>query len=385
MKKKLKLSHKTQPSDISNVILNKFSREHSDMNNILSIMEKLLYWAAIIESSDDAIISKSMDGYITSWNKGARRLYGYTQEEVIGKSVSILMPPEREDDFPYILQQLKEGKRVEHYETKRKTKDGRIIDVSITVSPIRDVNGNIIGASKIARDITERVENEKRRAAFVSAASHELKTPITSQKAFGDLLERLIEKNGDIQYKPYIQKINNQTRKLTRLIEDLLEISQLQSGRLRMEEKPFNFDELVSEIVESTQMITRHKINQNGKSKKFVKGDREHVGQVLSNLLTNAIKYSPQADKVNVTTKATDEMVTVIVQDFGIGIEKKYHTKIFEQFFRVIDDDKQTYPGMGIGLHLSSEIARLHGGKIWVESEKNKGSRFYFTLPISHE
>jgi two-component system, OmpR family, sensor histidine kinase VicK len=195
-----------------------FSTDNSEMNSILLMMEKLLHWAAIIESSDDAIISKSVEGYITSWNRGAQRLYGYTPEEIIGQPVSVLMPPNKKDDFPFIMNQLHEGKRVEHYETQRMTKDNKILHVSITVSPIRDSQGNIIGASKIARDITDRIEDEKRRDEFVSTASHELKTPITSQKVFGELLEQIIDRNDYKELKPYIQKINQQTDKMTKLV-----------------------------------------------------------------------------------------------------------------------------------------------------------------------
>ena len=167
------------------------SSDNPEMNNIMLMMEKLLHWAAIIESSDDAIISKSAEGYITSWNKGAERLYGYTSEEIVGQPVSILMPPEKKDDFPYIMSRLHAGKRIEHYETERMTKDGRKLHVSLTVSPIRDSSGKIIGASKIARDISERIENEKRRDEFVSTTSHELKTPITSQKHLVNSLNNL--------------------------------------------------------------------------------------------------------------------------------------------------------------------------------------------------
>ena len=146
---------------------------NSDMASIITMMERLLHWAAVIESSDDAVISKSVDGYITGWNAAAERLYGYKAEEVIGQPVSMLMPPEKVDDFPKIMNQLKAGKKIEHYETQRRAKNGRIINVSLTVSPIRDSQGNLIGASKIARDISDRKENERRRDEFISTVSHE--------------------------------------------------------------------------------------------------------------------------------------------------------------------------------------------------------------------
>lgn len=357
--------------------------DNSEMDNVLEMMEKLLHWAAIIESSDDAIISKSIDGYITSWNKGAQRLYGYAPHEIIGKTVSILMPPEKKDDFPYIMGQLHQGKRVEHYVTQRMTKQGKILHVSITVSPIRDSHGNIIGASKIARDITDRVEDEKRRDEFVSTASHELKTPITSQKIFGELLEQIIYKEGYTKLKPYIHKINKQTEKMIRLVEDLLELSRVQTARLKMENKEFILDDLISEIIDSVQLTTEHKIIQKRKSGKKIKGDRERLSQVLMNLLTNAIKYSPKVDKIVVATEVKGSSLITGIQDFGIGIAKEYQHKIFDRFFRVTDDDEKTYPGMGIGLFLSKDIVSRHNGKLWVDSDRGKGSTFYFSLPIS--
>lgn len=356
--------------------------DSTEITNILAVMEKLLHWAAIVESSDDAIISKSVDGHITSWNKGAERLYGYTAKEIIGQPVSTLMPPEKKDDFPYIMKQLHEGKKVEHYETERMTKDGRTLHVSITVSPIKDSQGNIIGAAKIARDITERIENERRRDEFVSIASHELKTPITSQRVFGELLEQLIEKNGYTDLKPYIQKMNQQTEKLTKLIEDLLELSRVQTGRLKLENKKFNFDGLLQEMVENTQMTSNHGIDIKGNPKVILKGDRERIGQVLTNLFSNAIKYSPKANTISVSCTVDRDVLTVAIQDYGIGIPKEYHEKIFERFFRVFGEDERTYPGMGVGLHVCREIVTRHGGTMWLTSKKNEGSTFYFSLPI---
>lgn len=371
-----------KPKNHVSLLSRRFSSDNSEINTILSMMEKLLHWAAIIDSSDDAIISKSIDGYITSWNKGAQRLYGYTPEEIIGQPVSILMPPEKKNDFPYIMKELREGRKVEHYETQRMTKDGRILHVSITVSPMRDSQGTIIGASKIARDITEKIENEKRRDEFVSTASHELKTPITSQKAFGELLEMIIKKKGYEDLLPYIQNINMQTEKLTKLIKDLLELSRVQTGRLKMESKEFDFDRLTHEVVSDMQMTSRkHTIVQEGKTSKIVKGDRERIGQVLTNLLSNAIKYSPRADKIILKVFKKSGSVVVGVQDFGIGIPAEYHEKIFERFFRVTGEDEKTYPGMGIGLHVSREIINAHHGKIWVEIKNGHGATFFLSIP----
>ncbi len=350
--------------------------------NELSSYEKLLYWAAIIESSDDAIISKSPEGIITSWNKGAEKLYGYTAQEVIGKPVSIIMPKGKESDFSYMMSQFLAGKRIDHYATQRQRKDGRIIDVSITVSPIKDATGKIIGASKIARDITAQVEEERRKEDFISTASHELKTPLTSQQVYGKLLERLIEKNDDSEYLPLIQKMNKQTKKLIKLTEDLIELSRTEKGKLEMDMEPFDFDDLVQEIVENSRMISNHKIEITSTVNQSIVGDRERIGQVLTNLILNAVKYSPRAEQVIVNTNVIDNELQVSIRDFGIGIPKEYHEKIFERFFRVYGEDEKTFPGMGIGLYLSKEIVTRHGGTIWLESDSNKGSTFTFSLPL---
>lgn len=356
--------------------------ENVEMQTILSVMEKLLHWAAIIESSDDAIISKSNEGIITSWNKGAERLYGYTSKEIVGKPVSVLMPPEKGDDFPFIMKQLHEGKRIEHYETKRLTKDGKILNVSITVSPIKDSSGNIIGASKIARDITMRIENEKRREEFVSTASHELKTPITTQKAYGELLERMLTKDGDKKYITYVRRINQQTLKITKLIDDLLELSRFQSGTLKMESTEFDINALIKETINDLQTIIPQKISYKGIKSTKMYGDRDRIGQVLNNLLTNASKYSPGSHKIEVVSSKKDNYVVTSIKDYGIGIEREYFTRIFESFFRVSGDDEQTFPGMGIGLSFSREVIKRHKGDIWLESKKGEGSTFYFSLPI---
>lgn len=359
-----------------------YSVEGTEVQNILSIMEKLLHWAAIIDSSDDAIISKSADGYITSWNRGAQRLYGYSPEEVIGKPVSMLMPTEKEDDFPSIMEQLRKGKKVDHYETRRKARDGRILDVSISVSPILDSTGRVIGASKIARDITERIEYERRRDDFVGATSHELKTPITSQTIFVELLEKQIIKNEHSDYLPFVAKIKKQTAKLGKLVEDLLDLSRVRAGQLQLRKEWFVLDELIQEQISDLGQTIPQKIVITSLSGKRIRADRDRLGQVILNLLSNASKYSGEDTSIEVSISSEQGDVIVSVRDFGVGISKKYHEKIFEQFFRVMGPDESTYPGLGIGLNFSREIVRRHGGAIWVESAPEKGSTFFFSLPI---
>jgi len=532
------------------------ARLYTDAKTADEVQRKL---AAIVESSDDAIISKSVKGIITSWNKGAERLYKYKAYEVIGKPVSILMPKGRKSDFPWMMQQLQLGGKVEHYETKRQTKDGDILDVSITVSPIKDASGKIIGASKVARDITtqKRAEEQQRfldrvsvllsttidyestlkslgkiivpymadycrivvldekqeikeitvnhkdrkkiplvrrlyaaykgqsragvgkilssgkseyfhkitpeikkdsnaetiqlitelhlqsymgipmkigkrvigaltfsstkkdrlytkddvalgeelarRAAlaienarlyaasqkavtirdeFISIASHELKTPVTSLKMYVQVTKKQIEaKGGDGKN---LEKMDNQVDKLTHLIQDLLNVSRFQAGMLDYNDDLFDLDALVDEVVDNIQPTTpKHLIKIDGILKKKVWGDKDRIGQVITNLLTNAVKYSPNADKVLITLTPELNFATVTVQDFGIGIDKQHLNKLFERFYRVNDMEEKTFPGLGLGLYISNEIIKRYGGKMKVVSQKGKGSQFSFTLPYT--
>lgn len=220
---------------------------------------------------------------------------------------------------------------------------------------------------------------------FISVASHELKTPVTSVKMFAQVLKKHSEQIGDKQAVRHLSKMDQQIDKLTELIYDLLNVSKIQAGRMEFRESIFNFDEVITDVVDILQETeTKHKIVVEGKTGKKVKGDKERIGQVLNNLISNAIKYSPKSDKVVVTLKATKKNVTVAVQDFGIGMSKVHLDKIFERFYRIYDTTDKTFPGLGIGLYIASEIVKRHGGKLWVESDLGKGSTFYFSLPINY-
>lgn len=218
---------------------------------------------------------------------------------------------------------------------------------------------------------------------FISVASHELKTPITSIKVFTQVLKKHSEQIGDSKAVNHLKTMDKQLNKLTELVYDLLNISKIQAGKMDFKYEYFDFDASVKEIVDVLQQLeNRHAIVIEGKTGKKVYGDQERIGQILNNLITNAIKYSPKAQKVVIKLSSDDYSVQVGVQDFGIGMAKEHLSKIFERFYRVYDTTDKTFPGLGIGLYICAEIVKRHGGKLWVESDLGKGSTFFFTLPI---
>lgn len=238
----------------------------------------------------------------------------------------------------------------------------------------------------LAAVAAERRELERRKDEFIALASHELKTPVTSLKGFAQLLQRRFTKAGDEESARLLLKIDAQVNKLTALIEDLLDVTRGQAGKLRFLETYFSFDELVDEIIEEVQHGTeKHKILRGGLANTTVYADKKRIGQVITNLLSNAIKYSADSYEIIVNTSATNQHVNLSVQDFGLGIAKENQRYVFERFYRVAGAIELTYPGLGIGLYVSREIIKHQGGSIWVKSEKGKGSTFGFTLPVKEK
>lgn len=377
--------------DQENVIgVSKIAR---DINPEKVADEKQAILAAIVDSSDDAIVSKTLDGIITSWNKAAQKMFGYDETEAIGKHISLIIPKDRLPEETHIITQIRQGKRVDHFETVRVAKDGHEINISVTVSPVKNKKGEIIGASKIARDITEKVEAERQRQLyteklqelnkykdeFMAMASHELKTPLTVIKANLQILDY---KNAAGENKKFISRTLASVEKLGDLITNLLDVSKIQSGKLELNLSVFDLNVLLSEIIENIQQTTStHTIACNHCGNKLmVNADKERIEQVIVNILTNAIKYSPAAGEVKVESYKENNQVVVSVTDSGIGIPQEDLENIFSRFFRV-QGIAATFSGSGIGLYISSEIVKRHDGKMWVESELEKGSTFYFSLP----
>jgi signal transduction histidine kinase len=230
--------------------------------------------------------------------------------------------------------------------------------------------------------MSEQKELEQRKDHFISMASHELKTPLTVLSAFTQLLRERFEADDKQDVVLPLAKMDDQITKLTKLVTDLLDISKMQAGKLELAQEAIDIDALVLEVVENLQPTTTHHIVVEGAAKRTIIGDRDRLGQVLLNLLTNAIKYSPQAETVFVRVAHTHETLTVSVQDFGIGVAQSHQQRLFERFYRVYSEKDQTYPGLGIGLYIAHEIIQRHGGTMWVESVKGKGSTFSFSLPI---
>jgi PAS domain S-box-containing protein len=235
----------------------------------------------------------------------------------------------------------------------------------------------------ISRDITEKKELERKKAETVSLVSHELKTPITSLKVSAQVLQKKFAKDGDNDTAAQLAKMNQQIDKLTNIIGDLTDTTRIEQGSIKLSKAALDFNELVNELVEEVQKTTVfHKIYIKGSVKRRVVGDRFRIGQVITNLLSNAIRYSPDEADIIISLQENQKQITCSVQDFGMGIPYTEQAKIFERFYRVKNIEQSIYMGLGLGLYIASEIIKLHKGKIWVKSTPKKGSTFSFRLPV---
>ena len=522
--------------------------------------EKQAMLSAIVESSDDAIISKTLEGLITSWNRGAEKIYGYTEAEIIGKPINILIPPDLQDEEKEILRTLRQGKKIDHFQTTRLKKNGEKVSVSITVSPVKDQLGHIIGASKIARDITDQLKKEEmithsnkrlkilnsigktisgkmdtqsilqkvtdattqitgaafgaffyntidekgesfmlytlsgapreafdkfgmprntaifhptfsgegvvrvdditkdprygknhphhgmpaghlpvvsylavpvisasgevigglffghpeagvfreehediivsiasqtsvaldnskmfeeiralstKKDEFIALASHELKTPLTTIKGYLQILQR----TPGFEDNQWTGKMVRQVDKMTNLVSDLFDVSKIESGKLVLYPETFDLWKLIQDIIEGFQYMTSSHtlVFDSPCDRVILKADKQRVEQVILNLLTNAVKYSPGADTVGISLEATPSEVTVKVKDEGMGLTAEQQKKVFTRFYRA--DNTSAISGLGLGLYLSKQIIDLHGGSIFVTSGAGKGAEFGFTIP----
>jgi PAS domain S-box-containing protein len=248
--------------------------------------------------------------------------------------------------------------------------------------PETNILGQVETVLTISRDITSFKTQERMKNDFLGIVSHELKTPVTSLKAFAQLLEHKFTVDMDLTNAEHFRKMDSQLNRMTNLINDLLEVTRLEEGKMSFKTELFDFDALVTETVEEiSQSAQANVITVKGNTKKDISGDKDRIGQVLTNLLTNAIKYSPSDPRIIIHLSKDKERVKCSVQDFGLGIPKEKQSQIFERFYRVGEENIPS-PGLGLGLYIAKEIIKREGGEIWVESEEGKGSTFTFNLPI---
>ncbi len=337
----------------------------------------------LVQNSFDIITIFAPDGTIIYQSQSIQRVLGYLPEERMGNNIfrgSLVHPDDMAIKAGAFRQALQTSKPVgATFRLRHRDGGWRIIE-AIFYNALREPS--IAGIIGNYRDVTERERLERQKDDFIAIASHELKTPVTSLKAFTQVLQRRAHRGGDTESGELLGRMDGQLDRLTRLISDLLDVTKIESGKLRLQPAPFNFDALVQETIEAMRFTSeRHEIKLLGASGRYVEADRERIGQVLVNLISNAIKYSPQAEEVRVRVWADEGSVSVSVQDFGLGIPKDLQERVFERFFRIEGPEYNSISGLGLGLFITAELIQRSGGRIRVQSVKGQGSTFTVALP----
>ena len=376
--------------------------------------------AAIVDNSDDAIIGKDLNGIISSWNAGAERIFGYRADEMIGTPVIRLIPAERQAEEDMILDRIRRGMRVDHFETRRLTKSGREIHASITVSPIKDASGKVIGASKIARDITGRklaeeavqaardiaeqadaerarvlareraAREEAERASrakdeFLATLSHELRTPLNAILGWASLL-RSTRTEADLDRG--LDVIERNARAQAQIIDDLLDMSWIISGKVRLDVQPLDLIVLLHESVETVRAAAEAKAidlqTEFDSSNATFNGDANRLRQVFWNLLNNAIKFTPAGGRVCLKLEESKSQFEIQVMDTGEGIAPEFLPSVFNRFQQADASTTRRHGGLGLGLALVKQLVELHGGHVSAQSPGlGQGATFVVNLPFA--
>lgn len=411
--KKMPISTKGDELDAISVGLNTLSEELENHIQLLKESEEKLVRAnseqrelmtSIVNNSEDAIMSKTLDGIITSWNRGAEKIFGYSAKEIIGKHIFTIIPEKCQAEERFIIEKIRKGQSIEHFETERIKKNGEIIYASITISPLKDANGNITGASKILRDITEvkkaqtelkhlnetleqkvndRTEQleavNKELESFSYSVSHDLRAPLRAIDGYAKIISEDYNKVLDDEGKRLLETVQHNATKMGRLIDDLLTFSRL--GKKELVKADLDMNELVEGALYEYNKSATHNATVKINTLHPVKGDYGLINQVIINLLSNAIKYSAkvQTPLVEISSEKNGSQIIYSVKDNGAGFDMKYVHKLFGVFQRLHTPDE--FEGTGVGLAIVQRIVARHGGKVWGEGEKNKGATFKFSLP----
>jgi PAS domain S-box-containing protein len=347
--------------------------------------------AAIVESSDDAIVSKDLNGIVQTWNPAAERMLGYTAAEMIGRSIRCIIPPDRQSEEDEVLSRIRRGESIDHYETVRMRKDGSLVEVSLSVSPVRAPDGEVIGASKIARDVTEqkRVLREleaanRSKEEFLANLSHELRTPLNAILGYARILRtpgmdpeahqraaEVIERNGIM---------------LSKLVSDVLDISRIAAGKTRINRRRCD----IVAVLDAALDIIRPAADAKGVQLErdipvdtaLAVVDPDRIQQVMWNLLTNAVRFTPRGGRITVGLRLNPSELVVSVADTGTGIEPSVLPHVFQRFRQGEPGTGRDHGGLGLGLALVRHFVELHGGRVSASSEgPGRGATFVVMLP----
>ncbi len=368
------------------------------MNEKNSFISTELLFAAIVDSSEDAIVSKNLHSIVMSWNKGAERIFGYSAEEIVGHSITLLLPADRLEEEGQILARLQRGDRVEHFETVRRRKDGTLIDVSLTISPIRDESGTVVGASKIARNITEQKEALRKlaeaheqlkradtmKAEFLATLSHELRTPLNAILGWVQILKEGATAEDLAEGIPVIER---NVRAQSQLIEDLLDMSAIEAGKVSLDMQPVDLEKIANASLETVRPAAQGKeirlISAFSSIGGIVTGDRNRLQQILWNLLINAVKFTPKGGRVHVVIERCNSHVEISISDSGQGIAPEFLPYVFDRFRQADPSSTRRHGGLGLGLSIAKHFTELHGGSIRVASGGiGFGATFTICLPL---
>jgi PAS domain S-box-containing protein len=367
--------------------------------------------AAIVASSDDAIVSKDLNGVVMSWNAAAERIFGYAAAEVVGRSIQLIIPAERLSEENLVLDRVRRGEVVEHFETVRRRKDGSDVHISLTVSPIRDATGAIVGASKIARDVTERKRMEADRERllaraeqmraeaeqanrvkdeFLATLSHELRSPLNAISGWAQLAAGLLDDTHDPTLRRALDVIQRNVSLQLRLINDLLDVSSIVNGKLPLRSDVVDVTALVGAVVDSLRPQAAAKdirVDMRWQAKRAsVIGDAMRLEQVAWNLLSNALKFTPRGGTVTITIDRVGPDVRVVVQDTGEGIAPGFLPYVFDRFRQADATTTRRHGGLGLGLAVAQHLVQAHRGRISARSPgPGLGATFTIDLPADAE
>jgi PAS domain S-box-containing protein len=375
-----------------------FARDdvQSESSPELALPEARAWLAAIVDSSGDAIVSKTLKGVITSWNRAAERMFGYTSAEAIGKSITLIIPPERLAEETEVIRKIQLGEVIDHFETVRMTKDGNFIDISLTVSPIRTADGQIIGASKIARDISDRKRIERERDdlllasqeanrskdVFLAMLGHELRNPLNAVT----MGIRLLDQVGSTEPAAIRAReiISRQTQNLTKLVNDVLDVGRVVIGKIDLDLETFDLGTTVQlgvSVLKGGGGFANHVLETDIASV-AVHADRVRIEQIVQNLLSNALKYTPAGGSIRVTVGQQGDSAVLEVSDTGVGMTPELSRRVFDLFVQGESKLERSFGGLGLGLTLVRCLAELHGGSADAFSEgTGRGSSFRVRLP----